>query len=114
MFLLDAEGMTYLIPFNHPTAIAVAALGGHKLDSVSLLDSLVKAGGVCTMVRLLRESNCPVTLFHTAVLIHRLLEPRFGPVEGPGQLPEGPVSERTGRCSELADHLLDSGESGTT
>jgi hypothetical protein len=110
MFLLETEGITYAIPFNNPTAIAVGAVGGRKLESVTRLDSFVEAGGVCTVVRVLRESNCPITLFHAAVLIRRLLEPGFDPVAEPDGCSWAPVSERRGRSFELADQLFHSGE----
>jgi hypothetical protein len=86
--------------FNNPTAIAVVALGGLKVESERFFESFLEAGGVSALVSVLRETDCPVTLFYTTAVIHRLLESQVGLRETPSW------------CSEFADRFLQAGESG--
>jgi hypothetical protein len=61
-------------------------------------DSFLSAGGAAAVVRVLRESSCPVTLSYTRDFIGKLLN------EDPPERPEMP--------QELADKLHESGGCG--
>jgi hypothetical protein len=86
-----------VIHFNNPTGMAAAALSAAILSSGPILDSFLEAGGVPALVRLLRDSACPLTPIYAAGIIDTLLRSQTGP------------SARRGRPGELADRFLRAG-----
>ncbi len=63
-----------------------------------MLDSFLTAGGAAAVLRVLRESSCPLTLSCTVYLIRQLLD-------------KDPP-ERPGLCQAFADELHESGGCG--
>ncbi len=74
------------------------ALRGLKVDSDSIFESFLEAGGICAIVRVVMESDCPVTCICTASFIQRLLDSQYGLRKTPSW------------SSEIADLFLQAGE----
>lgn len=96
-----SPGKREAIGYNNPTAMTVAVLA-IVLEFEPLLDSFLAAGGGPALVRLLRESTCPVTAKGTASLITLLLN-----------LDGEDTPTRRARSSKLAEQYFKSGESIT-
>jgi hypothetical protein len=85
---------------NDPTGMAVVAICMASPYTRPMLDSFLKAGGAAAVVRVLRESKCPVTLSYIVNLLIELL------------VDNGTGPEQLEMCQRLADKVHESGESG--
>jgi hypothetical protein len=68
-----------IIHVNNPTAVAVLALCAATPCSGPVLDSFLEAGGIAVVVQVLRESPCPATVGHAALLVRRLMAKNMVP-----------------------------------
>ncbi len=94
-FVLPDQGDA--LHFDDPTAVAISSLFTVP-DSNAMLDSFLGAGGIPIVLKLLRETTCPVTLAHTVDLLVRMVS-----THGRRNTPD--------RCQELADQLHHAGGS---
>lgn len=96
---VELEGReTETLHYNNTNAIAAATLA-HLIvrRSNTLRGSLIEAGGVPALVKLLRESTSPATVYYTAATARSLLLL---------------VQQSSELLKELADKFLQSGEMG--
>jgi hypothetical protein len=84
------------IHVNNPTAVAVLALSAATSCSGPVLDSFLEADGIAAVVQVLRESPCPATVGHAALLVQRLMANNL-------------VPGYADRTKELADKFLQGG-----
>jgi hypothetical protein len=82
--------------------MAVAVLWAAGLKGGPVLDSFRAAGGVPSLVRLLRKSRCPVTLVYTVTVIGNML-----------CLPTDTFGVPTPASIELAENFFLAGKKGT-
>jgi hypothetical protein len=82
---------------DDPTGMSVVAICMASPYTRPMLDSFLKAGGAAAVVRVLRESKCPVTLSYIVFLLTELL---LGNGKRPGQLET---------CQQVADKLHEAG-----
>jgi hypothetical protein len=85
-----------IVPVNNPTAVAVLALCTATPCSGPVLDSFLEADGIAAVVQVLRESPCPATVGHAALLVQRLMANNL-------------VPGYADRTKELADKFLQGG-----
>jgi hypothetical protein len=72
-FKTKLAGFNDVLHFNDPSAVAVASLSTAVPYGGPLLYSFLEAGGLDALVRLLKESSCPLALGYTLHLIRQLM-----------------------------------------
>jgi hypothetical protein len=103
-FSLLVDGAKEYVPFNNPTAMAVASLCANSPYRNRELDDFLEAGGIPTLLRALCKTRCPLTTRYAVHFIEELITtaypPRITSTSPPKLLPESP---------ELADKLCQAG-----
>jgi hypothetical protein len=79
-FSLLVDGVQESLPFNNPTAVAIATLCASSPYTGGMLDKFLEAGSIPALLRMLCKTSCPLSSRYALHFIQELMTTACPPV----------------------------------